>query len=189
MAVESVKAPIESAQSVSLDQDRDAALEAAFDAHWSPVCRALFRLVGDWDEAEELALDVFYRLHRRPPRDTTRLRSWLYRVATNLGLNAIRARQRRRRYQEEAEVLRLQLASSTDPAAEIERRETQQRVHRVLASMRPRAARLLLLRHSGLSYAEIAALLEIAPGSVGTMLARAEKTFERRYRALEADER
>jgi RNA polymerase sigma-70 factor (ECF subfamily) len=51
--------------------------------------------------------------------------------------------------------------------------------------MRPRAAQVLVLRHSGLSYAEIAAAMNVAVGSVGTLLARAEKAFERHYRALE----
>jgi RNA polymerase sigma-70 factor (ECF subfamily) len=40
---------------------------------------------------------------------------------------------------------------------------------------------LLVLRHSGLSYAEIAVALGLAPGSVGTLLARAETEFELRY--------
>jgi RNA polymerase sigma-70 factor (ECF subfamily) len=128
---------------------------------------------------------VFCRLHRRPPSDLDKLSSWLYRVATHAGLNALRARQRRRRYEEASERLRVPLAASVDPAAEAERNETQQKVRQVLARIRPRAARLLVLRHSGLSYAEIAQALDVAPGSVGTLLARAEKEFERRYRALE----
>ena len=40
---------------------------------------------------------------------------------------------------------------------------------------------MLILRHSGLSYKEIAATLGLAPGSVGALLARAEKEFERLY--------
>ena len=56
------------------------------------------------------------------------------------------------------------------------------------AVLKPRAAQLLVLRHSGLSYAEIAQALNVARSSVGTLLARAEKEFERRYRALEADD-
>jgi RNA polymerase sigma-70 factor (ECF subfamily) len=47
--------------------------------------------------------------------------------------------------------------------------------------MRPREAQLLILRHSGLAYKEIAAALGVAPGSIGTLLARAEKEFERLY--------
>ncbi|MBN1580116.1 MAG: sigma-70 family RNA polymerase sigma factor [Anaerolineae bacterium] len=173
-------------ESVILDQDAEqAAFEAAFEANWSWVCATLYRLVGDWDEAEDLALEVFYRLHDRPPQDHDRLNGWLHRVATNAGLNALRARHRRRRYEETAGVLRLQRADPDDPLAQVERDEAQSRVRWVLARMKPRAAQLLILRHSGLSYAEIAASLNIASGSVGTLLARAEKKFERLYHRLE----
>lgn len=163
-------------------------LEAAFDEHWTWVCATLYRLTGDWDDAEDLALEVFYRLHQRPPedrgdQDRGALGSWLHRVAVNAGLNALRARRRRRRYEEIAGMLRLQREAPVDPATEVERREQQDRIREVLASMKPRAAQVLVLRYSGLAYAEIAAALNVAPGSVGTLLARAEKDFERRYRA------
>jgi len=161
------------------------ALEAAVDANWEWVCSTLYRIVGSWDEAQDLALEVFCRLHRRPPRDWDKLGAWLHRVSTNLGLNALRARNRRYRYEEQAEQYRLEHASSLDPAAEAERQELCLQVRHVLAQMKPRAAQLLILRHSGLSYAEIAGAVRVAPGSVGTLLARAEKDFERRYRALE----
>jgi RNA polymerase sigma-70 factor (ECF subfamily) len=50
-----------------------------------------------------------------------------------------------------------------------------------LRQMPPREAQLLILRHAGLAYKEIADTLGLAPGSVGTLLARAEKEFERLY--------
>lgn len=165
--------------------EREALLEAAINEHWAWVCRTLTYVVGDQDEAEDLALEVFYRLHERPPRDLTGLGSWLHRVAMNVGLNALRSRRRRRRYEEEAGALKMQRDHPADPAVEVERRETQARVRHVLAGMRPRKAQILILRHTDHTYAEIAEILEVAPGSVGTMLARAEKEFERRYRVLE----
>jgi RNA polymerase sigma-70 factor (ECF subfamily) len=164
----------------------DGILEAAFDEHWTWVCQTLYRLVGDWDEAEDLALDVFCRLHERPPADPERVSGWLYRAATNTGLNALRARKRRRRYEDDAGTLAVERDAPVDPAVWAEQREVQHRVRKVLAGMRPRAAQVLVLRYSGLSYIEIASALDIAPGSVGTMLVRAERAFERRYRALEA---
>jgi len=57
-------------------------------------------------------------------------------------------------------------------------------VQNILRSIKPRSAQILFLRHSGLTYAEIAAALSIAPGSVGTLLVRAEKEFERAYEKL-----
>jgi RNA polymerase sigma-70 factor (ECF subfamily) len=165
--------------------ESDPALEEALEAHWSPVCKALYYLVGDWDEAQDLALETFWRLYTRPPRDLTNLGGWLHRVAINLGRNAVRARRRRQRYEEAAGALKLQRPVPVDPADEAERRENQEQVRLVLSRMRPRRAQILILRHTDHTYAEIADILGVASGSVGTMLARAEREFERRYRALE----
>ncbi|PMP85558.1 MAG: RNA polymerase subunit sigma-24, partial [Roseiflexus castenholzii] len=55
--------------------------------------------------------------------------------------------------------------------------EERDQVRAALATMPQRQAHLLLLRHAGLSYAEVAAVLNLAPGSVGTLLARAERAF------------
>ena len=156
-------------------------LDLAFQEHWTWVCRTLYQLAGDWDDAEDLALEVFYRLHQRPPRDQSNLGSWLHRVATNTGLNALRARQRRRKYEALAEKLGWQNSHAVNPEAEVERQETQHHVRHILAQMKSQRAQILILRHSGLSYADIATALNIAPGSVGTLLSRAEKDFERRY--------
>jgi RNA polymerase sigma-70 factor (ECF subfamily) len=168
--------------------EADEALEEAIDEHWSSVCETLYYLVGDWEEAQDLALETFWRLHTRAPKrpsELSNLGGWLYEVATNLGLNAIRARRRRRRYEETAGALRLQRADPIDPADEVERREVKEQVRHVLSHMKARKAQLLILRYTDHTYAEIADILGVAPGSVGTMLARAEKDFERRYRALE----
>ncbi len=54
--------------------------------------------------------------------------------------------------------------------------------------MAERARACLILRHSGMSYAEIAAALGVSPGSVGTILARAERDFQRRWLALNQGE-
>lgn len=169
------------------EQDTAVAFEAIFHAHWTRVYAVLFRLVGDRAEAEDLALEVFLRLYRRPPARERgdSLCGWLYRVATNLGFNALRARKRRQRYEQEAGRLALEVASGHDPEVEAERAEEREQVRSVLARMKPRSAQLLILRHSGLSYAELAAAFGVSPGSIGTMLARAEREFEAQYRALE----
>jgi RNA polymerase sigma-70 factor (ECF subfamily) len=110
-------------------------------------------------------------------------------VATNLGFNALRARQRRQRYEEEAGYAVLASDPNWDPAQVIEQAQERAGVRQALTQMKPRAAQLLLLRHSGLSYAEIAAALGVAPGSVGALLARAEKEFEQLYRSSEPEEK
>ena len=51
----------------------------------------------------------------------------------------------------------------------------------MLGALDPRQAELLLLRGSGLSYAELAAALELNPASVGTLLSRAQQAFRKEY--------
>jgi RNA polymerase sigma-70 factor (ECF subfamily) len=165
--------------------------EAIFQQHWPRVYGVLFRLTGDPDEAQDLALEVFWRLHQRLPTGGDRqnpsshtgqaLGGWLYRVATNLGYNALRAAKRRTHYEQEAGALALETDTPPHPEAQVEQAQERRHVRRALACMEPRSAQLLILRHSGLSYAEIAAALSVAPGSVGTLLARAEKEFEKCY--------
>ncbi|MFZ6031647.1 MAG: sigma-70 family RNA polymerase sigma factor [Chloroflexota bacterium] len=158
-------------------------LDAAIQEHWARIYGVLFRLTGDPDDAEDLALEVFYRLHQKPPpaNDALNLGGWLYRVAMNLGYNALRAARRRSRYEQEAGALALEEEYSNEPSHEVERRIERRQVRAALACLKPRSAQLLILRHSGLSYAEVAAALQIAPGSVGTLLARAEREFEKAY--------
>lgn len=156
-------------------------IDDLFHQHWARICNVLFRLVGDWDEAEDIALETFLRLHLHPPRTKQNIGGWLYRVATNLGLNAIRGRKRRQQYEERAGTMELKENSLDNPADVLEQKMLCQRVQTVLNSMRPRSAQILVLRHSGFAYAEIAEVLDISPGSVGTLLSRAEREFERLY--------
>ncbi len=161
--------------------------EGIFRAHWTRVCAVLYRLVGDQDEAEDLALEVFWRLYRRSMKagKPENLGGWLYRVTVNLGYNALRSYKRRTQYEEQAGHLLLDHQPDLNTAQAAEQAEDREQVRKVLAKMKPRDAQLLILRHSGYSYSEIAIALELSPGSVGTLLARAEKDFEKRFLALE----
>lgn len=161
--------------------------EDAFNEHWDRVYEVLFRIVGERAEAEDLSLETFLRLYNRPPKFESweKLAGWLYRVATNLGFNALRSRKRRSRYEEEAGHLVMDVHAAPDPAKEAERLEEIQRVRQILSLMKPRDAKLLILRNSGFSYTELAVTLDVAPGSIGTLLVRAEADFEKRYRRID----
>jgi RNA polymerase sigma-70 factor, ECF subfamily len=160
--------------------------DSLFHAYWGKVRTLLTNLLGDQDEAEDLTLEVFWRLHTRPPSnlETQNLGGWIYRVATNLGYNALRSRNRRRHYEERAGIEHLQ-TTPMNPAQELEKAEQRQQTRQALSQLKPRSAKILVLRYSGLSYAEIAAALGLSPTSVGTLLARAEREFEIHYRKIE----
>lgn len=158
--------------------------ETVFQEQWSQVYSVIFRLVGDRAEAEDLALETFWKLYRNPPSRAENLNGWLYRVAVNQGLNALRARKRRSQYEDQAGAQILDEYPSLQPENEIERTEQRQEVREVLGRMKPRSAKLLVLRQSGLSYKELAVIVKVKPSSVGSLLARAEGEFEQIYHQL-----
>lgn len=163
------------------------AFSALFLRYYQSVHSLLARTTGDSDEAEDLTQEVFVRLYRHP-LDANRqhnLRAWLCRVALNLSLNAGRAKQRESGRCERAHRLtEQQRRAEGDPEDSLLRHEERDRVRRVLNLLAPRQRQCLILRYEGFSYAEIAQVLEVSPGSVGTLLARAEAEFARRYKAL-----
>ena len=164
-------------------QARDEALEALFRQHYAQVYAVLYRLVGD--EADDLAQEVFLRLYRQPPQGREGdLNAWLYRVATNLGYNALRSQRRRDRYRDLLGAVTHALgwqSAPADPALVAAQRQEADQVRATLAALRERDAAMLVLRHQGLSSRELAEVFGVAPGSVGTMLARAERAFRELY--------
>jgi RNA polymerase sigma-70 factor (ECF subfamily) len=58
-------------------------------------------------------------------------------------------------------------------------RDERNRVRQALATLPRKQATALVLRHSGLSYAEVAAALDMSPASVGTTVRRAESSLRK----------
>ncbi len=153
--------------------------DALFLAHWAEVYRLLYRMLGD--EAEDAAQEVFLKLHLKPPRPDSNHRAWLYKVATREGLNRLRSRGRQDGLLGRVKALLGSQDSEASPQASAELRDDQRAVREVLARMRPLYAQVLLLRHEGLEYAELAEALQVSKASVGTLLARAEQQFAKLY--------
>jgi RNA polymerase sigma-70 factor (ECF subfamily) len=159
-----------------------ARFEELFRSRYRELYSLSYRLLGDAAEAEDVVQEVFWRLAGSdlldlPDGDVT---AWLRRVCINASYNRLRGQRRATR--------RLERAARLDPGElgddtldEVLRAERQQAVRRALAALPERQRACLLLRHSGYSYAEISAALEIATGSVGTLLARAERTFRHNF--------
>jgi len=159
-------------------EGHERAFRRAFVRYYPAVRRLLAHVTRDRHEADDLAQDVFFTLlhHRFDPSREHDLHRWLMRVALNRGLNAIRSG-RRRQAREDRECLEVY-----DLEADFARREVQHEVRAVLAALEPRAAQLLMLKQLGLSHAEIAEIVDVAPGSVGTLLTRAKRAFLTAYK-------
>lgn len=164
--------------------------ESLFHENWEPVNRLLRRMVIDPAEAEDLALETFYRLYKNQSlvKDGFNTRGWLYKVAANLALQSIRSFKRREQYELRAGKYALEAAPETQPTELFARHEEERLAGIALAQMDARRAELLILRHSGLPYKEIAQTLGLSPASIGPLLLRAEREFEKCYRALTHEE-
>jgi RNA polymerase sigma-70 factor, ECF subfamily len=152
-------------------------LEAIFRAQDERVARVIARVVRDPARAEELAVDVFLKLGRNPRAQGQNVEGWLYRVAVRMGLDELRRQTRRARYESFIGYIR----ASPTPEEIHASSEEQERVRLVLGAMEPRRAELLVLRSHGLSYAEVASVLDMNPASVGTLLIRAQQAFRKEY--------
>ena len=168
------------------DDSRLRAFEQCFEQYWTSIYGLLRRMVGDPAEAEDLALEAFYRLYQRHEGVGQEFNAggWLYRVATNLGLHSIRAFKRRERYETAAGNGIIEEAPETRPAEIVASEEDRQTARRALAQMNPRQSQLLVMRYSGMAYKDIAAALNLSSTSIGPLLVRAEEEFERHYRAI-----
>ena len=167
-------------------QGDGAAWEDLVGEHQQPVFRLAYLLLGDPDEAQDVAQETFIRAYRAMHRfDAQRpLRPWLLRIAANLAYNRQRSL---RRYL--AALMRLaQDQPHTSPAHESGERLLGEAVGRLKWQHRE----AIYLRYFlGMSEAEMTDALEVAPGTVKSRLHRAldslRKLIEQDYPFLKDD--
>src|SRR5947207_99678 len=158
------------------------AFEGLFRAEYARVVGIAHRVLADQAEAEDVAQDVFFSFYRAHAADAPYAPAWLHAAAAHAALNALRGRDRRAR-REAAQAVPIDTpAVDDDPAYIVAASETRDEVRAVLARLPERSAAMLALRYAGLSYAEIAAALDVRASSVGTLLRRAEDAFRRELR-------
>ena len=133
------------------------------------------RMLGNRAEAEEVAQEAFVRAHRALGafRGDAKLSTWLYAITSRLCLNRLASGERRLVRQGEDALLRLSDAGPR-PDAALERRELETALGRAIAELPEDRRIVMVLRDlEGLSYEEIAEVLELPLGTVRSRLHRA----------------
>lgn len=133
------------------------------------------RMLGNPAEAEEVAQEAFVRAHRALGefRGDAKLSTWLYAITSRLCLNRLATGERRMARQGEDALLRLSDAGPR-PDAALERRELEAALGRAIAELPEDRRIVVVLRDvEGLSYEEIAQVLELTLGTVRSRLHRA----------------
>ncbi len=155
-------------------------MDRHFDAHYPRLVATARRVLGDRALAEEAAADAWQRLSGSPVADRPdgEVAAWLHVVTIRVALNRLR-RERRHRARLVTHGPVSLPEPAVDPGEAVVVEDERARVRDVLARLPERQAAALLLRHAGHSYAEIATALGVAEGSVGVLLARGERGFQR----------
>lgn len=148
-------------------------LERVFRTCYPRVVGVAARVLGTRDAADDVAQEVFLAFARSnvPAEEAP---GWLSVAAAHTALNTIRGERRRTR-REQPDPAAPQ--TSPDAAEVVVVAEDRRRVREAVARLPRTQAVVLVLRHSGLAYAEVAAACGLAPGSVGTTLRRAERAL------------
>jgi RNA polymerase sigma-70 factor, ECF subfamily len=142
-------------------------------------------LLGNTEEAEDMAQEVFLRVYRtrKKYRPKAKFATWLFTIANNLALNALRNRQRKR-------VVALdvnesgplgprpaeQLVQNRDatPSTSLQHAELAARVRIALDNLNERQKMAVILnKFEDMGYAEIAEIMDLTSKAVKSLLSRA----------------
>jgi len=162
------------------------AFEDLFAAYEQKIFNAVYRMVGDYEDAADLTAETFARALRAFDRFRGEAQpyTWLYRIALNLCKNYFRQQQHRSRVHafsldSPAEVGGEEIERELEdpgqsPHAQVEARELEEKVAACLATLRVELRTLIVLRDvQGLSYQEIGEVLGCSEKAVKSRLFRA----------------
>ena len=152
----------------------DAAFAELFDRYYPRAVNVAYRMLGDRDLAEDTAMEAFARIYesRAGYRPTAAFGTYLYRVVSNLSINACRRRSH----------IRLAPLDDTHPApasdgpeAGVQQAEFANAVRAaVLALPERQRMALVLTRYEGLCHADAAEVIGVSTGAVESLLHRAK---------------
>jgi RNA polymerase sigma-70 factor, ECF subfamily len=160
----------------------DEAFREILTRYQASILNLAFRLLGDAQEAKDIAQEVFLRLFQAADRyqPNTQFKSFLYRIARNLCFDYLE--KKKPVYMDELQVV----ADSASPLAAIEREELSERVRRAVLSLPTNQRMALLLHHfDGLKYAEIAEAMNTSVSAVESLLVRAKRAMREMLKDLD----
>lgn len=157
------------------------AFEILIYRHQKTIFNLLYRMLGDYDDAAEVAQEVFLSAYRSVAqfRGAANFSTWLYRIAINHAST-------RRRSLANSKQRNVPLGSidpvderQADPINTLVQKDIQHRVQVALNSLAPADATIILLRDmQDVPYEEVAKMLEVPVGTVKSRLHRARQTLK-----------
>jgi RNA polymerase sigma-70 factor (ECF subfamily) len=147
---------------------------------------ALHFFGGDREMAEDVAQQVFLKIFNKIAdfREESELTTWIYRMTVNCCIDE----QRRTRRFFSLESFFGEFRTKKTPADNLERREIANEVQKAIGELKPKFRLPILLKYSeGLSYEEIARVLDCSTGTIGSRLNRGHKMLARKLKHLKSE--
>jgi RNA polymerase sigma-70 factor (ECF subfamily) len=151
------------------------AFRTLYEKYRERVFASAYRIVGEVHAAADLAQEIFVKIHGelRTFKFESKFSTWLFRVAVNHALNKASEVARHARIHE-----KIQREGRGDLGGTREGRPIDEEVHRAVQRLSPKLRAIVSLRYlDGLSYEEIAEVLEISMGTVKSRLFLAHETL------------
>jgi RNA polymerase sigma-70 factor (ECF subfamily) len=167
------------------DSDDAAAFEELVEHYQHRLVGILHHILGQADEAEDLAQEVFLRVYRTRKRyhPAAKFSTWLFTIANNLALNALRSRQRKPTVPLPAQesgplgirpVERLVADAAPPPGHRLAQQELAAVIRHALTGLNERQRMAVVLnKFEDLNYAEIAEVMGLTTKAVKSLLSRA----------------
>ncbi len=151
----------------------------------------LLRSVKNYEDAEELTIEVFFKAYRALDawKPQARFSTWLYKIAHNLSIDFHRAKSRRQTYSLDDEEFPLDEPAAVDlwsnPEWEVEEKDRHRVIRDAIDQLSPKQKAVFMLnRYQGLQIKEITEVLGMAEGTVKIHLHRAVKKLQTLLRPL-----
>ncbi len=146
------------------------------------VFNIALRMVGDRDDAADMTQEAFIKAYGSLGsfRGDSRFSAWLYRITTNVCLDHLRARARKKQVSlDDDDGQEFELPDMRAmPEEQLMRKLSMQAVRRGLERLAPEHRQILIMRElGGMSYAEISSTLSLEEGTVKSRIFRARKNL------------
>jgi len=152
-------------------------LRVLFDQHYSTVYRIAYQMTQSVQEAEDIAQDVFLKLHKKLAlfRNEATISTWVHRIAMNTTLDHLRWRKLRRLKELPGTTLDYLISEKQTIDAPLNNI-----LQQTLNQVKPAYRAVIILRDiEEFNYSEISQILEISMGTVASRLSRGYKQMKK----------
>lgn len=160
-----------------------------FESHKNRVFNTVLSLLQNQHEAEDVTQEVFIRIFETLPqfKGESNISTWVYRIAINKSLDFLKAKKAKKRsaflisiFGEKEDYKPIEIPDFVHPGIALERKEQAQELFGAINAL-PENQKIAftLNKIEGLSYAEIAEVMQTSTSSVESLLFRAKQGLQK----------